>query len=439
VPIDLDKAQKYLRPPAEAGLAISQFGLGTALAQQGKIKDAALWLQRSAEGGYPSGQFFWAATLFEGQAVERNASEALKWARMAADNESKLVTARAGDAPALVARILLDETLGLSPEPEEAFRRATRSAEQGNPRGQHLLGLCYHRGAGVPRDLASAVKWYRLAAEQKEPTAASTLGTLFESGDGIPRDFTEAVKWYRVGAEAGEGLAQYRLGLCYRDGTAWRLTSPRPRPGSGWQRGSQPTPRCAWLSAMSNANSLPSLPSSSSGRVSKPVRRRRRVQGSWKQAFEHLRKATDYGHPYAPAVLAGMYRRGDDGPGDDAAAEALIGKIERTSDRILLHYIGMSYVGREGISAKHAARAIGFLRRAALLGYPPSQNTLGFRLMSAPDRPSDLVEAFKWLTLAAQQGDPDAQANLTHLRPKLTDEQVEEGTRAAANFQPESE
>ena len=45
-------------------------------------------------------------------------------------------------------------------------------------KAQYELGKCYHEGKGVEKDMAEAVKWYRLAAEQDNTDAKEALKEL---------------------------------------------------------------------------------------------------------------------------------------------------------------------------------------------------------------------------------------------------------------------
>jgi TPR repeat protein len=53
------------------------------------------------------------------------------------------------------------------------------------------LGDAYDTGAGVKRDVAEAIKWYRKAAEQGN------------AGAGVLKDETEALAWFMLSAAAG--------------------------------------------------------------------------------------------------------------------------------------------------------------------------------------------------------------------------------------------
>ena len=100
----------------------------------------------------------------------------------------------------VAAVLLLSATLGCSeggqvqPETTDSLRE---SAEQGDAAAQYNLGVRYdtvryYTGAGVPRDDAEAVRWYRLAADQGHAGAQSHLGLKYEYGQGVPQDDVEA-------------------------------------------------------------------------------------------------------------------------------------------------------------------------------------------------------------------------------------------------------
>jgi uncharacterized protein len=76
----------------------------------------------------------------------------------------------------------------------------------------------YFKGAGVPRDYAEAIRWYRKAAEQGDATAQISLGFIYHYGRGVPQDHAEAVRWYLKAAEQGEADAQIKLGVMHSQG-----------------------------------------------------------------------------------------------------------------------------------------------------------------------------------------------------------------------------
>ncbi|MBM4226239.1 MAG: sel1 repeat family protein [Gammaproteobacteria bacterium] len=91
-------------------------------------------------------------------------------------------------------------------------------AEQGSSYAQVLMGVKYHKGDGVPQDMAEAARWSRMAAEQGDSRGQYNLGAMYDSGDGVSQDFAEAAAWYRKAAEQGDSRGQYSLGDMYQLG-----------------------------------------------------------------------------------------------------------------------------------------------------------------------------------------------------------------------------
>lgn len=442
-PIDFEEARKWLQKPAEAGLALSQYSLAATYMGQQKEAEAVPWLRRSAQGGFPAAALYLAHHLFLGQGVPKNLDEALPWARKAAADTSLLKGDMPGNAHAMVADILLAIDLEhpeqVATNGAEAFREASSSAEIGNLEGQRALALCYHRGVGVERDFAAAAKWYRLSAEQGQPQSASILGIFLEQGRGVTRDFTEAAKWYRFAAEHGDPMASARLGLFYRDGTGVETNLEE---AAKWLHIAQRTftndleiktalADVERITRKSPADAAYERGVFLAGQAEKGAR-------TTDEAIAQLQQAADLGHARAAATLATVYRRGVGGiPPDEAKAEALIARIEKTSDPVLLHLIANSYLpaGTQPLE-KNVERVVGLLQRSAVQGYAPAQNALGFLLMISTDEHKDWVEAFKWLTLAKDQGNDTARINMDNLRPHLTPEQILEGTQRAKAFHP---
>ncbi|WP_298992841.1 tetratricopeptide repeat protein [uncultured Desulfovibrio sp.] len=91
-------------------------------------------------------------------------------------------------------------------------------ASDGNPRAQVLLGRCYENGLGVPQDMETAAKWFRLAAEQNYAEAQVQLGYLYELGAGVPKNDTAVVDLMSRAANAGNAEAQFNLALYHSQG-----------------------------------------------------------------------------------------------------------------------------------------------------------------------------------------------------------------------------
>src|SRR5260370_33832985 len=58
----------------------------------------------------------------------------------------------------------------------------TKKADSGNTAAQFQLGLAYHFGNGVDKDIYEAIRWYRMAANSGDPAAQNNLGHRYQTG-----------------------------------------------------------------------------------------------------------------------------------------------------------------------------------------------------------------------------------------------------------------
>ena len=109
---------------------------------------------------------------------------------------------------------------GIARDLAEAVKWYRMAAEQGHAQGMFELSKCYTFGFGVRKNRVTAGKWLRKAAEHGHVTAMFLLGhwLLREVGSGVGYDPREAVKWFRRAAENGDARAMFGLGECYEDG-----------------------------------------------------------------------------------------------------------------------------------------------------------------------------------------------------------------------------
>lgn len=104
----------------------------------------------------------------------------------------------------------------------EAAKWFRMAAEQGHAAAQNNLGWMYASGNGVAKDDVEAVRWYQLAAEKGHASAQTNLGWMYDEGHGVPQDRAEALKWYRLAAAQGHVAAQNNLGSMYANGAGTR-------------------------------------------------------------------------------------------------------------------------------------------------------------------------------------------------------------------------
>ena len=129
-----------------------------------------------------------------------------------------------------------------------ALKEITPLAKAGNADAQHLLGLMYYMGRGVPQDYPQAFQWHRKAALQGKADAQYVVGAMYYTGNAVIQDHKQAVSWFRKAAQQGHCEALQTMGLMYRyhiggvpqDNVIaymlWNLAAARSAPNAAEQR-----------------------------------------------------------------------------------------------------------------------------------------------------------------------------------------------------------
>src|SRR5882672_4337132 len=113
-------------------------------------------------------------------------------------NATFYLMALAGNSQAqcMLADMYISGDEGVTQDYAKALAWAQKSAEQGDPRGQMILGKMYSEGWGRPRDPVEAFHWMRKAAEQNWVPAETSLAMMYEDGRGTAEDYIQALAWY---------------------------------------------------------------------------------------------------------------------------------------------------------------------------------------------------------------------------------------------------
>ena len=202
-----------VRAKADKGDAVAQYNLGVCYRDgQGVDKDyveAVKWYRKAAEQNVAEAQYSLGLCYANGRGVEKDDVEAARWTRKAA--EQNLAQAQCN-----LGRCYL-RGIGVEKNDVEAARWIRKAAEQNVAEAQYTLGICCFYGTGVAENFVEAVKWYRKAAEQNYASAQCNLGDCYAKGQGVAKDEAEAVKWFRKAAEGGDVRAL--------NGLAWILAT----------------------------------------------------------------------------------------------------------------------------------------------------------------------------------------------------------------------
>lgn len=169
---DFRKSFKWWKKLAEEGSAIAQFNTGLYLAKGLGVKrdfgKAVEWMEKAAENG------------------DEDAARHLELYKPAEDNWRK---ANSGDAAAQAEIAKLFMILGKSVDQSDsnaefkvAYEFSKKAADQGNPEGLYLLGLCYEYGRGVESDTKKAAEAYKKAADQGHAPSQWNLACFYMNG-----------------------------------------------------------------------------------------------------------------------------------------------------------------------------------------------------------------------------------------------------------------
>jgi TPR repeat protein len=137
------------------------------------------------------------------------------------------VTLAAGSACAASLKAPRDSGFAISEVRGENFQRtASRvipAAQRGDARAQAQLGFMHAYGRGVPQNYGVSIYWYVRSAEQGNPVGQHLLGLAYDKGHGVLTDHIEAHKWLNLAAAASSG-AEHEDNVRLRDAVANKLT-----------------------------------------------------------------------------------------------------------------------------------------------------------------------------------------------------------------------
>lgn len=137
------------------------------------------------------------------------------------DNRAEAIklSAQAGfaDAQAIYGQMLLDGD-GVDSDPVQAIRWFRKAAGQDHAMAINMIGRCYDLGWGVEVDKARAAQWFKAAADRGLDWGQYNLATLLALGQGIAEDRMAALELFRKAAAQGNAKALNFIGSFYEDG-----------------------------------------------------------------------------------------------------------------------------------------------------------------------------------------------------------------------------
>ncbi|HTM82118.1 tetratricopeptide repeat protein [Asticcacaulis sp.] len=276
----------------------------------------------------------------------------------------------------------------------QTIARLQSEAAGGNAQSQFDLGRVYYTGYGVPADNMQARKWFCEAAKQDHPIAKSQCAGMMYNGQGGPEDTAQAMLYLKEAASKGDPYGQALYGFFTLAEAAHRGEVDAPLP----------------------------------------------------EAIAYLVKAADQGQLVAQATLGTVvYFYGTNGAAQDVPrAVGYIRLAAAQNDPLSMDMLGMMYVsGANGVE-RNPAEGVRLLKAAAAAGKADAAGVLAI-LISADDfGMRDDAAAFAYAQQAARGGDKQGQVVLAkfYYFGQGTDKNIVEAARwftaAAAQGDPES-
>ncbi len=106
---------------------------------------------------------------------------------------------------------------GVERDHAEAMRWARLAADQGDAAAWDFVGWMYFRGTGVPRNADIAAGYFKAAAD-RSAAAAWNLGQCYFAAQGVEHDIPKAIESWKKAAEMGHGRAASTAAMVYSAG-----------------------------------------------------------------------------------------------------------------------------------------------------------------------------------------------------------------------------
>lgn len=283
------------------------------------------------------------------------------------------------------------------------------------------------QGKGVQKDSAAAFRLYKEAAEKGLVTAKANVADMYLTGEGVEKNPQAAAAWYAQAATAGLSIAQVKLAEMYEQGVGVERDNKRAlallqraarngyAPAQAKLKQMGITPDAQTASVPSGANATLDDPWRGGGTVMTTIDR---ITGSDAQAKDAKGPTVT-----APAVAGTT-------PTTTAAAPAAPSRPVRrmmpsdvvpadVASRMPPGDMTQMNAGFTAYAARDHKQAFASWRVLAVKGNPEAQVRLGLLYLRGEGTGQDMIEAYRWIKLAADQGQPQADGELAFVAAQL--------------------
>lgn len=170
------------------------------------VDEGIRWLTLAAENNNGRAQYEMGKLYFFDKGIfERDDAKAYMWFKRSADNNYPY-------AGHYVAQCHIAGA-GVPEDQKKGFELFLENANVGVPESQEKVAFCYMFGVGVEKNPQKAFYWYRRAADMDSISdrGALRLACYYYQGEVVERDDNEASKWFEQAYRGGNQVAGYYL------------------------------------------------------------------------------------------------------------------------------------------------------------------------------------------------------------------------------------
>jgi len=236
-----------------------------------------------------------------------------------------------------------------------------KAAGQNNKSAQYHYGLMLMNGRGVKKQVEKGMKWLKKSADQEFPPAKKAIADMYSSGNGLKKDMNKAVGMY-------EDLTQYKMLGAYKA-------------------------------------------------LAKIYKNKELEFFDLKRSFVMWQHAAEWDDNEARHNLGLAYVKGEGVAKNDTEAIRWFELSAQDGVNASKNSLGLIYSGSG--AERECEKAVRWYKSSAEAGYVSSQHNLGHLYEIGNCLDKDLEKAYFWLSLAANNGDDEAQESVLELSKVL--------------------
>jgi len=278
-----------------------------------------------------------------------------------------------------------------------AYRIWSELAREDDLAAMRNTAQLLRQGKGVARNPNEAFRLYREAAEKGLVTAMANVGEMYLAGEGTEKNPQAAAAWYARAAAAGLSIAQVKMAELYEQGIGVERDPTRARALLERAARNGYAPAQARLKAMGVSEIVEEEPAKSAN-TDQPW------QGGGVTNAERAMRAPS-STPASPSSRPRMSL------GDPMSQE--VATRMSANDQAQMHAGFVAFAGQN--------KRLAFVtwQSVARRGNSEAQLRVGLMYEYGEGVGQDMIEAYRWLRLAANQNHPRAQSELSFVTAQL--------------------